>query len=322
MAQLSKSNVPAKADDSHDGRYTHKSFVSPGGPGGPSTKPTKYPKWVENASGERVIVQDPDEEKAAQSGFMRLGTLMLLALLSLFAVAAPLFAQTAVTSTTLSAALALPTQGNQQTTVALASATGISAPTNTQPGSMLFVDAEAMRVLTLSGTTATVIRGQAGSMSGAHASGAVVYAGPASTTVGTPFVSSDPPLAVCASTSEQYTLRINTLNGKIWKCNTSVWTVVNGGQSAAMSFPAIGTAIASASTIAPVQYVTHVTGTTNVVTITVPTGCGKACQLVLIPDGVFATTTAGNIGLASTAVVSKQLIMTYDAATAKWYPSY
>jgi hypothetical protein len=42
----------------------------------------------------------------------------------------------------------------------------------------------------------------------------------------------------------------------------------------------------------------------------------------LIPTGVFTWTTAGNIALAGTAVVSKALTMTYDATTTKWYPSY
>jgi hypothetical protein len=82
--------------------------------------------------------------------------------------------------------------------------------------------------------------------------------------------------------------------------------------------------IASATTIAPVTRIVFVSGTTNVVNITAPTGFtgGSGGQITIIPTGVFATTTAGNIALASTAVVSKALIMTYDSATAKWYPSY
>ncbi len=83
----------------------------------------------------------------------------------------------------------------------------------------------------------------------------------------------------------------------------------------------LGTAIASATTIAPVAGITHITGTTAIATITVPANFGTG-QIVLIPDGIFTTTTAGNIALASTAVVSKALIMTYDSTAAKWYPSY
>jgi hypothetical protein len=83
----------------------------------------------------------------------------------------------------------------------------------------------------------------------------------------------------------------------------------------------LGPALASAATIAPTHAVHHVTGTTNVVNIT-PPWTGFTGQIVLIPDAIFATTAAGNIALASTAVVSKALIMTYDPVAAKWYPSY
>ena len=80
--------------------------------------------------------------------------------------------------------------------------------------------------------------------------------------------------------------------------------------------------IASATTIAPLTEIIFVSGTTAVVTITPPPSLVGGGQLVIIPTGIFTTTTAGNIALASTAVVSRALIMTYDATTNKWYPSY
>jgi len=81
--------------------------------------------------------------------------------------------------------------------------------------------------------------------------------------------------------------------------------------------------IASATTIAPTKAVTFISGVTPIVTITAPSLIATTGgQITLIPTGIFTTTIAGNIALASTAVVSKALIMTYDATTAKWYPSY
>ena len=81
--------------------------------------------------------------------------------------------------------------------------------------------------------------------------------------------------------------------------------------------------IASATTITPTTPILFVSGTTNVVTITAPSPISLGGgQITIIPTGLFATTTAGNIALASVAVVSKALIMTYDVTTAKWYPSY
>jgi hypothetical protein len=80
--------------------------------------------------------------------------------------------------------------------------------------------------------------------------------------------------------------------------------------------------IASATTIQPMAAITFISGTTAIVNITPPSVMVGGGIITLIPTGIFTTTTAGNIALASTAVVSKALIMTYDATTAKWYPSY
>ena len=81
--------------------------------------------------------------------------------------------------------------------------------------------------------------------------------------------------------------------------------------------------IGSATTIAPSKPITFISGTTNVATITAPEPIASGGgQITLIPTGLFSTTTAGNIALATTAVVSKAIILTYDATTTKWYPSY
>ena len=81
--------------------------------------------------------------------------------------------------------------------------------------------------------------------------------------------------------------------------------------------------IASATTIAPTTQIAFVSGVVPVVTITAPSPISLGGgQITLIPTGIFTTTTAGNIALASTAIVGKALIMTYDATTTKWYPSY
>ena len=81
--------------------------------------------------------------------------------------------------------------------------------------------------------------------------------------------------------------------------------------------------IASAATIAPTKSITFISGTAAVVTITAiapfTTGGGT---ITLLPTGAFTWTTAGNIAVAGTAVVSRALTMTYDSGTTKWYPSY
>jgi hypothetical protein len=81
--------------------------------------------------------------------------------------------------------------------------------------------------------------------------------------------------------------------------------------------------IASATTVAPTQYITFISGTTAINTITPPSSVSSGGgAIIFIPTGAFTTTTSGNIALASTAVPNKVLIMAYDSATAKWYPSY
>jgi len=107
---------------------------------------------------------------------------------------------------------------------------------------------------------------------------------------------------------------------------TPVLGAATGTSISLSSFSAVSAAaptIASATTIAPTTPIVFISGTTAVVTITaaapISTGGGT---ITLIPTGVFTWTTAGNIALAGTAVVSRALTMTYDVTTTKWYPSY
>lgn len=97
----------------------------------------------------------------------------------------------------------------------------------------------------------------------------------------------------------------------------------NPVMSGVMATNAAAPTIASAGTIAPVTRIVFISGVVQVNTITPPSPISAGGgQITLIPTGTFTTGTSGNIALASTAVVSKALIMTYDSGTAKWYPSY
>jgi hypothetical protein len=122
-------------------------------------------------------------------------------------------------------------------------------------------------------------------------------------------------------------------SGNISACTSTnmVLTTPNIGAATGTSlslsgFNAVSAAaptIASAATIAPTKQITFISGTTAVVTITAatPISAGGG-TITLIPTGAFTWTTAGNIAVAGTAVVSRALTMTYDATTTKWYPSY
>lgn len=105
--------------------------------------------------------------------------------------------------------------------------------------------------------------------------------------------------------------------------NKLIKTDFNGNLTMSTGYIGIsrGTNVESAATITPTSKIFHVTGTTAIVTINIPY-TGFNGSITIIPDDIFTTTTAGNIALASTAVVGRALIMTYDATIAKWYPSY
>jgi hypothetical protein len=101
-----------------------------------------------------------------------LSTLFLAAMLSVTA-----FAQTTTYSTTLSSAVT-----QTQLFVNLASVSNITAASNGNPANattLLFVDREEMRVISLTGTTVMVQRASDGSPQQLHQSGATVYLGPA-----------------------------------------------------------------------------------------------------------------------------------------------
>jgi hypothetical protein len=83
------------------------------------------------------------------------------------------------------------------------------------------------------------------------------------------------------------------------------------------------TTLSSSATITPTLPIHFVSGTTTISTITAPFPISTTGgQITLIPTGLWSTNTAGNIALATTAVVDKALTMTYNFGTSKWYPSY
>jgi len=249
-----------------------------------------------------------------------------LGLLIALALSASAFGQAAFTTTTLSSAVG-PTTNN----VVVASATGVTAPgLPTSAGgigspsgnavTVLYVDREEMRVNGVSGTTINVERGYEGTRQTPHFSGAKVWVGPGTAS----YFTKVPPYGSCVAANLTVLPRIDTATGNIWTCagqsaTTQVWQTLGDftGQLG------IGAVIASATTIAPIAAIHHVSGTTDVVTITVPAACQPlSCTIVLIPDAIWHTTNAGNIAIASTAVVSKALTLIYDPVAVKWLPSY
>jgi hypothetical protein len=110
--------------------------------------------------------------------------------------------------------------------------------------------------------------------------------------------------------------------------NASGWNngIAGGITIAGAFYQTIGTAIASAATIAPSGAgIVHVTGTAAITTMTPPSGCtaaGFGCRITLWPDGAWTIAAGGNFSNASTAVVGRPMDCTYDPTPAKWGCSY
>ena len=249
---------------------------------------------------------------------LRVFTLFFLALAGLA------FAQDTMRSTTLSAAI-----DNTQKVFAVASATYVIAPSVAAAqggiGSstaanyyVLLVDAEAMKVNAVSGTTITVQRGVNGTRQTAHVSGAKVWTGPANY-----FGTYDPVAGTpCTSASQKVLPFVAISTGKIWDCGNSLWTTFDG------STFTVGAAITVAATIAPTNPVHHLTGATgvSVATITVPPAMpAQGGCITLIPatgTGLEVFATSGNIAVGSTPVNLKAMRVCYSPGDTKWYPSY
>jgi hypothetical protein len=133
------------------------------------------------------------------------------ALLLLAALVAPVSAQTALNETTLSAAVTDAGAG----VIYVASATGFSA------GRVVYVDREAMTVISVNSTAIRVVRGALNTAASTHGSGVLVYVGPA-----VAFVSKDL-YGSCTPTAQRYTPSINPGTGGIFSCPTSVSKWVN-----------------------------------------------------------------------------------------------
>lgn len=136
-------------------------------------------------------------------------------LIALLTLTVPAFGQTTTTSTTLSAAVT----STSQTSVVVAAATNVDA------GGILYVDREAMQVVSVSSTTVRVIRGVEGTRPNRHVTGAQVWVA-AKLQKSSVFVSTYRSGA-CTAASEAYLPQIDLLGGGIYDCPSAVGQWVN-----------------------------------------------------------------------------------------------
>lgn len=169
-------------------------------------------------------------------------TIALVSLALALCVPSGAFAQTLVTYTTLSTALGGPSDvpgagSGQPSCFAVASTTGITAPTVSNPTSpsaataatVLYFDREAVDVTSVSGTTVCGVRGVDSTAARGHASGAIVAIIPAylDTYSGSPWgYSPAVPSGSCTRSKELILPRIQFVSGIVSDCLNGQW--VNG----------------------------------------------------------------------------------------------
>ncbi|WP_180540130.1 hypothetical protein [Nevskia soli] len=221
-----------------------------------------------------------------------------------------------LTSTTTSQAILA-----TDSTVTLTATTGVTVAGIGVQGSQLYVIApgyprgETMQVKSLTGSVVTVIRGRSGIRAG-FPSGSTVL-------IGSPnwFYAYDPS-GSCVTANVYVSPWVNTLTGSESLCSSVTLSWVPSWNSPyGDSFAPTAAVASAAGLITPSGPLFHVTGTAAITGFNIPVGFTGGAFTV-IPDGIWTTTTANNIALASTSVVSKPITFTYDFNTAKFYPSY
>lgn len=261
---------------------------------------------------------------------------LALALFGTFA-----FGQASLTQTTLAAAVNAPGAGNSSsydTTVSLASATGITQAVNGVPVTYLYVGQEAMGVLnTIPGSTTifNVLRGQMGTKIGPHPNGDMVLAGVVTPSSGGfsgsgGFQVTDPPFnGACTPSATGQTPWLNVLNGYQWLCSSITGTWVPGFSNPfATDVAKVTAAVASAATATPSGPLFHITGAVAITTIGIPVGFNATAvgggSFCAIPDNatVNGFTAGNNIAKSSTFVVNQVICMTWDATNSKFVASY
>lgn len=270
----------------------------------------------------------------------KIATLLVL----LLGLAGLSFAQTALTQTTLSAAVSGPAlySGNSPTisgTVTLASCTGLAGPILPgSPSSIIFVDREAMGVFSINSTSCNAIvnRGYLGTQASPHVSGAMVLYGPnyavTLATGGNPvpngLLQQDPPYGgACTAANTPPTPWVNVLTAAQWLCSgqTNTWAP---GWANPLSSPATwiqtGTVASAAGAVTPSGPYFNISGTAAITGFNIPVGfdTNKGGCFTVKPTGIFTWTAAGNIQTAGTVTATTTPVtFCWDVAAAKWVPS-
>lgn len=198
-----------------------------------------------------------------------------------------------LSTTTLSTAItSTGAPPNNITTIILASTSNVTVPSATGSGSLLFIDGEAMQVLTIpvSGTV-TVQRGAASTRPTAHAASVVVWIGNADWFNSAP--PSNPPRGPCTASSLYASPDVHILDGNWYACDTlGLWGYAGpydtDGQSR-YAETGIGDAAYTALVTDRFIYFTAITATR---VITLPAASSVPGKVITVSDAKGLLTTS------------------------------
>lgn len=210
---------------------------------------------------------------------------LILSLSIFFGLALPVLAQSALTQTTLSAAV-----NSSQTQFAIASATGVTATST-----YLYVDNELMAVNAINSTTVSVTRGYGGTVAQAHVNAAAVYVGAGNAFVVTPAPN---PTGSCTRSNLPVVPIIDTRSGAFIDCLNGKYAI--GGSPS--SSPAV---IQNVNTGGTAYTALNTNGTTLSATT-------QYCSEIDIPSTRYLTGLAILNGTTA-AGTDKHIVALYDA---------
>lgn len=241
------------------------------------------------------------------------GAALVLALLFVPSIAS---AQTALTTTTLSAIVTNPSDQSIQVT----SATSITAPGTGATFVYILADKELMGVRAVNGTVISVSRGQNGTRATSHANGIVVTVVPPTAIVN--YVPSGQcvrtnliavPVVVGGSDEQSF-------NGATFDC-LGVTTAGQYAQTNSNGVPVLGSTMASTAGTLGLFTGTYlkVSGTNAITGFTNPAGIQPGFTIYLEATGIWTWTAAGNILTAGTTTAAGRVFL-FIWNGAKWAP--
>lgn len=249
--------------------------------------------------------------------------------------------QTTLASPVLGPALYSGTSPTIQTTVQLASCTGIQFPTLPgTPVSYIYVGREEMGIFGGNTTSCflNVIRGYGGTQAAPHPSGDMVLVAPAyqvtTATGGNPVPNGlfpqDPPVGgTCLQAGTTTSPWINVLTGAQWLCSsiTNTWVAGWNNPLAGDFSGQTATVAAAAGAVLPTGPLFIISGAGAITGFTIPVGCnatatGNCTFTVIVAAGsTWTWTAAGNIMTAGTPVAGHSIVFTWSASLQKFVPS-